>query len=207
MQKKTDDIWFYWTKGYWVVVPTNGHINKQGEATMGRGVAYQANKLFKGLSKALGKLMVQNGNTVFLFEKQRLITFPTKNYWKDPSDLGIIEHSCKTLKALLKQYKKEKIKFVMPKVGCGNGKLSWDKVQPIIKAYFSDLEEDQIMIVDNEQGDSDWWIGRNRDEDKEEEKKKKALIKEIDQTGNTVRELHTEEEVEKDQWEQRKKLL
>lgn len=145
------DIWRCLSEGYCVIVPTNGHVNQDGNAVMGKGIAYQANKLFKGLSKSLGSLIKSNGHSVFYYPRQRLITFPTKHHWKQPADLKLIENSCQKLKALMIQ--NQDIRVVMPKVGCGNGKLSWDSVAPILQSYFNEFPESRFMIVDNESGD------------------------------------------------------
>jgi len=155
------DIWELRQDNWWIIVPTNGAVKKDGSNAMGRGVAWQANKLFKGFANAVGNLITKNGNNVYLFERQKLITFPTKNNWKGESDLELIEKSCKQLKAF--RTKLSLIdKFTMPKVGCGNGKLDWDKdVFPIINAYFGDLMDTEFMVVDNSQGDFQGWLGNN----------------------------------------------
>lgn len=147
------DIWKYYEQGWHVIIPTNGYVNKLGECVMKRGLSYQAKKLFGKLSIALGNLINQHGNHVYLFERQRLITFPTKHSWRDPySDLKLIETSCKELGLVLKQF--PNLKIAMPKVGCGAGKLEWDDVAYTINEIFGSLSEDRFCIVDNEQGDA-----------------------------------------------------
>lgn len=165
MKTVKDDIWEFLPKGYYIVVPTNGYVNKDGQAAMGRGVAGQANLLFKGLAKEVGNLINNHGNSVFIFPRQKLITFPTKNHWKHAADVKLIEESLKKLKLFLN--KMNDIKIVMPKIGCGNGKLKWEDVFPLIKAYLSEYEE-LILIVDNEQGDSRYWRGKNENNIKDE---------------------------------------
>lgn len=156
-----DDIWDFLNRGYCVVVTTNGYVNKTGEAVMGKGIAYQANKLFKGLAFALGKLLRDKGNHVYYFERQKLVTFPTKNNWKDKSDIKLIEQSCRELVSLLKTF--SQIKVAMPKPGCGNGKLNWEEVAPMIAHYFNSFG-DRVIVVDNEQGDAGQeWRGKNKE--------------------------------------------
>ncbi len=155
------DIWDFYGKGYYVVVPTNGHVNGSGENPMGRGVALQASKLFNKLDMAIGNQIKKNGNHVYYFERQRLFTFPTKAYWKDNATLELIEQSCKELKKFLDTF--SKVKIVMPKVGCGWGKLNWEEVKPLIERYFAEYEEDRVLVVDNEQGDSKEWMGENKE--------------------------------------------
>lgn len=158
-----DDIWNWYEKGYHVVIPTNGYVNKVGECVMKRGLAYQAKKLFGKLSIALGNLINQHGNHVYYFERQRLVTFPTKHSWRDEkSDLQLIEASCKELVSLMQKF--PTINIVMPKVGCGAGKIEWNSVAPIIQSFFGAFSDKRFLIVDNEQGDANQdFRGVNKD--------------------------------------------
>lgn len=157
------DIWDFIEEGWHIVVPTNGHVNSDGQAVMGMGIAYQCNKLIKGMSVALGKLIKRHGHHVFLFDRQKVITFPTKHHWKEKANLELIKDSCLKLKSLMEM--KPEIKVVMPKVGCGNGKLDWDHVAPIIQEILGEkFSQDRFMIVDNESGDCRTdWRGNNPD--------------------------------------------
>lgn len=155
-----EDILKWWHKGYYILIPTNGWVNSQGEAASGRGLAMQVKKLFGNFSKILGKLLIDSGNQVYVIDKIRLITFPTKGYWKDPSRLNLIEESCKQLANILIDHLT--IKLVMPKVGCGNGGLEWNQVEPILNEYFSEFG-DRVIIVDNDQGALNYYMGDNPD--------------------------------------------
>lgn len=168
-----EDIWKYVEKGYTVVVPTNAHVNADGKAVMGKGIAYQASKLYKNLDVALGNQIKKEGSKVFYFPRQRLIAFPTKNHWKNPAEISIIVESCKALKRLMET--NSELKVVMPKVGCGWGKLDWDKdVASVVTEFFGSYDSKRFMIVDNEQGDAgEVWRGDNKEnikgrEDKDE---------------------------------------
>lgn len=157
------DIWRLLEEGWHIVIPTNGHVNSDGQAVMGRGLAYQCNKLVKGMSIALGKLIKKHGNHVFLFDRQKIITFPTKHFWRDNANLELIQESCVKLRTLMEMNKN--IKVAMPKVGCGNGKLNWEQVAPIVQEVLgSKFPQDRFMIVDNESGNC-WqeWRGDNPD--------------------------------------------
>jgi hypothetical protein len=88
----------------WIVVPTNGQVGFNGRAVMGAGVALQAAQKFPNLPKELGRLLKLRGNTVQRFSDLALsggglegtffdlITLPTKQHWKDPSDLDRRSH-------------------------------------------------------------------------------------------------------------------
>lgn len=166
------DIWDYYQKGWSVIVPTNGWVNHDGMNVMGKGVALQARKLFYRIEYALGEKIKKHGNHVFYFERQNIFSFPTKHGWKQPSDLDLINSSCLELKSLLKFLKQKEnkdLKIVMPKVGCGWGKLKWEQVAPLISSQFGEFGEDKFIIVDNESGETREWRGDNKDNKRDDE--------------------------------------
>jgi hypothetical protein len=133
---------------------------------MGMGLAYQCNRLIKGMSVALGKLINQHGNHVFLFDRQKIITFPTKAHWRGDADLELIKESCIKLRTLMEL--QTHLKVVMPKVGCGNGNLTWEQVAPVVQEILGEkFPQDRFMIVDNEQGKTKTeWRGNNTDNER-----------------------------------------
>lgn len=124
------------------VITTNGTVKKNGEVVMGRGCAKEAKDKYPWLPKRIGKKIQNVGNRLFIIYDLRfphgevLITFPVKYNWWDQADLGLIEVSCAQLEmaATLNGFKK----IVMPRPGCGNGKLSWEEVKPILQKYLDD---------------------------------------------------------------------
>ena len=66
----------------------------------------------------------------------RIIIFPTKNHWKDKSNLELIKRSAEELKILAKIFNTEK--FVLTWPGCGNGGLTKEEVRPIIEGILPD---------------------------------------------------------------------
>jgi hypothetical protein len=89
------DIWEVYAEGRTIVVPTNGSVNKRGEAFMGRGVAKQAAQRFPDLPYKLGRRIrtpssLFGGNRVHLFADERIITFPVKRFWHEMADLDLI---------------------------------------------------------------------------------------------------------------------
>lgn len=120
------NLWTY--KADWRIIPTNGVIKKNGEAVMGAGLALQAKIRFPSLPKRLAAKIEQLGNHVAIFEDIKIITFPTKNNWKDKSLLRLIEQSCIEIASL--PYNDT---FAIPRVGCGLGGLRWEDVEPILK--------------------------------------------------------------------------
>ena len=62
------------------------------------------------------------------------MNFPTKEHWRSPSKIEYIE---KGLNSLVQQALSLQISDIaMPKLGCGNGGLGWEReVKPIVEKY------------------------------------------------------------------------
>lgn len=70
----------------------------------------------------------------------RVLCFPTKKHWKNPSDIELIE---KGLKTFVNNYKKLNIKSItFPRLGCGLGGLDWKVVSSLMHKYLDDLPID-----------------------------------------------------------------
>jgi hypothetical protein len=140
------NLWFFfYFNSSWIVIPTNGFVKKNGECVMGKGIALQAKEKFPDLPKELGDRIKEFGNRVFTFWKYHIITFPVKHNWWERADLGLIEDSTKELQEIFK-YNLSGIKtpVYLPRVGCGNGKLDWTKVKPILEKYL----DDRFIVTD-----------------------------------------------------------
>lgn len=142
MKEVTGDLWELGEKdGNAIVITTNGAVTKLGRAVMGRGVARQAKKRFAahGVDARLGQIIKVAGNHVhslFVGEPYTLVTFPVKHHWIDQADPELIVRSAGELKA--KADKSLWAKVYLPRPGCGNGRLEWDDVKPIIEPILDD---------------------------------------------------------------------
>ena len=132
MKEVKGDIWDYHDKGHWIVIPTNGSIREDGACVMGRGVALQAKQRFPNLPHQLGELIRERGNRLFAFPKYRIITYPVKHNWREKADIVLIEKSCQSLA------QSSGPEFCMVRPGCGNGRLNWKDVKPILEKYLDD---------------------------------------------------------------------
>lgn len=153
MKEVTGNIWDYHKQGNWIVITTNGNINKVGECIMGRGIALEAKKRFPLLPKQLGNTITEHGNHVHRFfclydfpdaPITKIITFPTKHNWWEKSDLALIERSCEelvdTVSMFLHNY--ELVYLVRP--GCNNGQLEWKDVKLVLEKHL----DNRFIIVD-----------------------------------------------------------
>lgn len=129
MQYVYGNLWDFHPQGV-VAVTTNGIIKKNGELVMGKGIALQAAQRFPDIPARLGKAVKAYGNFTFYMEDHRIMSFPTKDHWKDHSDLIIIKASAVNAMILAKHFNLSHVFLTPP--GCGNGGLHWAQVEPII---------------------------------------------------------------------------
>ena len=127
------------------IVTTNGTLRQDGTAVMGRGCACEAAQRFIMLPRELGDVIKKYGNHVALFSQYNLITFPTKHHWSEDSDVKLIELSMRELR----KYIRPRVRYVMPRVGCGHGRLQWEDVEPIL----SKLPDNVLVISNSSVGD------------------------------------------------------
>lgn len=150
LQEIKCDIWKKHEEGFYIVIPTNGFVKNNGKAVMGRGLALQAQIKFPEMSSELGTALKEQGNEICLFYKYRLITLPVKRNWWERADLNLIKTKIKELRKILDYGHCGIITPIyIPKIGCGNGKLSWKDVKPILEKH---LDENRFIICDNGQG-------------------------------------------------------
>lgn len=126
----------------YLCVTTNGFVKKNGEAVMGAGIAKTVNLLSHkhGMNAAarLGRLITKNGNVVQRIFKN-VIAFPVKHNWWEAADIELIKRSCVQLMELLGPEET----VLLPRPGCGNGKLQWD----FVKREIEGLLDDRVTIV------------------------------------------------------------
>lgn len=125
-------------------ITSNGVVKKNGACVMGAGIAKTCRDEFKGIDQRLGARILNGGNHVYQlgrYEHGRILSFPVKHKWNENADLELIKRSCYELNALIE--KKGYDKVLLPRPGCGNGKLKWSDVKPVIK----DILSDRVYVV------------------------------------------------------------
>jgi hypothetical protein len=119
-------------------ITTNGVVNPSGRAVMGKGIALEAAQRIKGIDQSLGVAIATNGNHVNflgLVNSVYYFSFPTKHFWKDKSDLELVRRSIGEMFNIWSVMGKEQpgLSVCIPRPGCGNGGLDWDKqVRPLM---------------------------------------------------------------------------
>lgn len=128
-----------------VVIPTNGFVNISGRAVMGAGLALQAANRYPDLPEVLAKCIHVSGNHVHVI-RHNIVAFPTKEHWRDPSSLGLIEAGALELASLANMLDwRARWSVALPRLGCGLGGLRWAHVKPILEKYL----DDRFVVVDN----------------------------------------------------------
>lgn len=114
-----------------IAITTNGMVKRNGCAVMGKGVALTAVKLFPGIDRVLADKLKRGGNHVhhlghfrYMDRNVSIFSFPTKNDWRDDSDLSLIVQSAKELEIITDDIYSStycnNIFIPMPGCGCGN---------------------------------------------------------------------------------------
>lgn len=134
MRESSENIWKYFRKpDHFVCITTNGFVKKNGAAVMGRGCALEATRQVEGIERILGNRIKEVGNVPgFLLENLPLIIFPVKHNWWEPASIELIKMST----AWLKEYAENNgivSQFHLPRPGCGNGRLRWEDVKPLLE--------------------------------------------------------------------------
>lgn len=122
---------------------------------MGKGIALQFKQAYPAnfveYQKACKENRVQLGQMFItqqsdVFKKQYIINFPTKQHWRDKSEIEDIKAG---LSALVADVKELDIKsLAIPPLGCGNGGLNWEDVRPLIVSAFAPLTNLCVLIYE-----------------------------------------------------------
>jgi O-acetyl-ADP-ribose deacetylase (regulator of RNase III) len=73
-----------------------------------------------------------------------IVNFPTKQHWRDGSQMEWIDAGLQDLRRFIVQ---EGVTSVaIPALGVGNGGLSWAEVQPRIEATLNDLSNVRVLV-------------------------------------------------------------
>ena len=134
------NIWNY--PAVWCCIPTCGVVNSKKELVMGAGLALQAKRRFPEMPAMLGEHVGRFGNVPKMLFDQKLISFPTKDHWKDSSSVSLIRAGAGWLWAMLRE--SEDV-IALPRVGCGLGNLDWHtQVKPILEER---LPSDRFVVI------------------------------------------------------------
>lgn len=112
---------------------------------MGRGLALQFRNHFPNVYERYRHVCIMKKLRPGILQYtdgggKTVINFPTKDHWRQPSELEYIELGLKNFR---KNYVKRRITSVaFPPLGCGLGGLNWNDVRELMERYLGDLKID-----------------------------------------------------------------
>ena len=120
---------------------------------MGKGVALAFRKTFpeamEEYLKAVREDKIRVGEVQIVktqyIAPRYIINFPTKTHWRYPSKIEYIETGLSDLVLKVKHYQIRSI--ALPPLGCGNGKLEWKVVKPLMVKYLNQIAGDVEVII------------------------------------------------------------
>ncbi len=122
-------------------VTTNSEIKSNGRLVMGAGVAKQAVQRYPELDARIAALLKVFGNLPFYFEDIKIISFPTKHNWRDPSDIDLIKNSAEHARWIADAHNLKKVLLTQP--GCGLGRLYW----PYVRKVIAPILDNRFIII------------------------------------------------------------
>lgn len=109
---------------------------------MGKGIAKTFKEVFPEMFGRYVELCESRrfdvGNLwLYRTENKWVLNFPTKKHWRNPSTLEYIEAGLEKFTAIYSEQNITSVAF--PQLGCGNGELSWNEVEPLMRRYLRPL--------------------------------------------------------------------
>ena len=126
-------------------------VNEVG--VMGKGIALMFKEAFPANAREyeeatkagrvrVGQVLVTRSPE--LLGPRWIIHFPTKKHWRQPSRLEWIRDGLVDLRRVIAR---EGIRSIaLPPLGCGNGGLAWEDVQPVIEAELGALADVEVVV-------------------------------------------------------------
>ena len=112
---------------------------------LGAGIAVEFDKRYDMRNRLL-KLAEEKPETLDekCIEVENVFNLITKEkYWRKPSYKSLRESLLEMREKISKD--KNVKKLVMPKIGCGLDRLSWDKVEPMVQEIFKNLDIEIVV--------------------------------------------------------------
>lgn len=141
----------YFVEGDMLVSGTEALVNPVNcVGVMGKGLALQFKKKFPDYFASykqacddggvrLGRVTSYKGVAA-----EKLVSFPTKNHWKDLSNYVSIDLGLASLAELIERENIQSI--AIPMLGCGEGRLAWPEVRDLMLRRLSHLNHVSIYI-------------------------------------------------------------
>lgn len=118
---------------------------------MGKGIALEFKNKYPDMFQRYKTLCEEEkfdiGNLILWKSSEKwVLLFPTKKHWRSPSKIEYIEEGLKKVVENWDKLGTSSIAF--PKLGCGNGGLTWEEVRPLMEKYLNPLPLQILVYVD-----------------------------------------------------------
>lgn len=119
---------------------------------MGAGIAKEFKMRFPELYHKYKKdcktsaLSVRNPLIYQAFNEKYYVMFPTKDNWRNPSQLGWIAEGLANLLETLTDTVGTKCTLVIPPLGCGHGRLEFSQVKEVIENFAKEILNPVVLI-------------------------------------------------------------
>lgn len=146
------------TKGNIVEADTEAVVNTVNcLGVCGKGVALEFKKVFPDNYKAYRKHCEDRRlkpGKLFVYVQSRgkelgnlvIINLATKDNWRNDSRIEWIKNGLEELRNLIVDL--QLCSVAMPKIGCGNGNLSWDEVKQLVIEFAESLPKTRIVVYE-----------------------------------------------------------
>ena len=141
LSETTGDI-FSFIGTHKIVIPTNCM------GVMGKGLALQAKERYPGIEDMYKEFCTNCEGPippVSFPEFPDLVLVPTKTHWRLDSDLDFVSRAVHALAKL------KGGPFVLPRLGCGLGKLKWESVK-VLYQVFETVDTEWVVITPHKKG-------------------------------------------------------
>jgi len=135
------DVWDLHAAGCWVLIPTNTCRKADGTAVMGAGLALSAAQRFPDLGTRYGAALAAKSTHV-AFSDHRLLLSPTKNDWRKPSTMALVQAALSAVAAWCAANPGQRVAVAAP--GCGRGGLAW---APVRAAAVAALNGSSVTLI------------------------------------------------------------
>ena len=142
---------FFYTTGDLLQSNAEALVNTVNcEGYMGKGIAYQFKLKFpdnnKDYVKACKNGTLRPGKLHFYRENGKIIiNFPTKDKWREKSQIEYIENGLDSLVLLIKELNIKSI--AIPPLGSGNGGLVWAEVKKVLSKKLEDTAKEVAIYI------------------------------------------------------------
>ncbi len=145
-----------YTTGNLLNAPVEALVNPVNTAgVMGKGLALQFREAFpenyaayraacaRG-EVAVGRMLVTENRSPAT--PRWIINFPTKEHWRNPSQLEFITSGLTDLVQVLRE--RQIRSMAIPPLGCGLGGLKWADVKPLVEAALNPLSDVETLVFE-----------------------------------------------------------